>query len=127
MERTDNAVITMASAPLLTSTLGAWGATIQAPIIPIAAAVLPDGHVLMWSSDDVLTFETDIGAAPSTTLTAFVDPSTGNVSSVVNSGVAADMFCPGIAYLPDGRLLVNGGSSSSHTALFDPFSGTNGS
>ncbi len=109
------------------STLGAWSSTFQAPIIPIAAAVLPNGHLLMWSSDDVLTFEGDIGTAPSTTLTALFDPSTGSVGPVVDSGVAADMFCPGIAYLPDGRLLVNGGSSSSHTALYDPFSGANGS
>jgi galactose oxidase len=80
----------------------------------------------MWSSDDVAGFEGDIGTAPSTTLTAFFDPSTGIAGPLMNSGVAADMFCPGIAYLPDGRLLINGGSSSSHTALYDPFSSTNG-
>ena len=105
---------------------GAWSETFQSPIVPVAAALLPSGQLLMWSSDDVSTFETDIGTAPSTTLTAFFDPSTGNVSQLMNSGVAADMFCPGIAYLPDGRLLINGGSDSFHTALFDPFSNTNG-
>ena len=105
---------------------GAWSGTFQSPIVPVAAALLPSGQLLMWSSDDVSTFETDIGTAPSTTLTAFFDPSTGNVSQLMNSGVAADMFCPGIAYLPDGRLLINGGSNSFHTALFDPFSNTNG-
>ena len=35
----------------------------------------------------------------------------------------SDMFCSGITYLPDGRLLVNGGSSSPKTNLYDP--GTN--
>ncbi len=35
---------------------------------------------------------------------------------VLVSNTGHDMFCPGIANLPDGRLLVNGGSSSSKTS-----------
>ena len=31
-----------------------------------------------------------------------------------------DMFCPGTSMLPDGRILVNGGSSSSKTSIFNP-------
>ena len=32
----------------------------------------------------------------------------------------SDMFCPGIAYLSDGRVLVNGGDSSPKTSIYDP-------
>ena len=35
-----------------------------------------------------------------------------------------DMFCPGTAYLPNGQLLVNGGSSSPETTIYDPLSST---
>ena len=122
-DQPDKDGFTMASPP---GTLGAWSATFQSPIVPVAAAMLPSGQVLMWSSDSVSEISTDLGTTPSTTLTAFFDPSTGNVSPLLNNGVAADMFCPGIAYLPDGRLLINGGSSSFHTALYDPFGSTNG-
>src|SRR5262245_50492234 len=34
------------------------------------------------------------------------------------------MFCPGTAYLPNGQILVNGGSSSPETTIYDPPSST---
>nr|MCU0870502.1 discoidin domain-containing protein [Burkholderiales bacterium] len=34
-----------------------------------------------------------------------------------------DMFCPGTAYLADGRLLINGGIDAGHTSLYDPATG----
>jgi galactose oxidase len=86
-------------------------------IIPVAAAVLPNGNMIAWSSDSDTSFEGDIGTAPSHTLAAFFNPLTGFVSKELDTGVKADMFCPGIAYLADGQILVNGGSSSYHTAL----------
>lgn len=106
--------------------LGQWGATHQSPIIPVASAVLPTGLVMMWSASGD-SIDPDFGTAPATTQVAFFDPATGSVSPVEFSGVQASMFCPGVAYLPDGRLLINGGSSSSHTTLFDPFGGPHGS
>lgn len=105
---------------------GAWSDTIQAPIVAIAAAMLPTGNVLIWSSNMILTFETDIGTMPSNTLMAVLNPTTGSVTPALDSGVAADMFCPGMSMLPDGLLLVNGGSSSSHTSFYDPFVGATG-
>ena len=109
------------------SSLGAWSATIQSPIVAIAAAMLPTGKVLIWSSNTVLTFEGDIGTMPSNTLMAIITPSAGTVTPALDTGIAADMFCPGMSMLPDGRLLVDGGSSSSHTSLYNPFAGVTGS
>ena len=105
---------------------GAWSATIQAPIVAIAAAMLPSGNVLIWSSNTVLTFEGDIGTMPSNTLMAFITPSTGTVTPALDTGVAADMFCSGTSMLSNGLLMVDGGSSSSHTSFYDPFVGVNG-
>ena len=108
------------------STLGAWSATVTLPVVPVAVALLPNGNMIAWSSDSATSFEGDIGTAPSHTLATYFNPLTGYVSQQLDTGVAADMFCPGIAYLADGRILVNGGSSSYHTALYDPFHGTYG-
>ena len=107
-------------------TTGSWSVTYQAPIIPVVAAMLPTGSILMWSSNAADTFELDIGTTPSSTLVSFFDPTSGAVSSAMDAGVQADMFCPGISYLPNGQVLIAGGSSSSHTTLFNPFAGQYG-
>lgn len=99
---------------------GSWSAVESLPTNPIAAALLPNGNVLMWSSNAQLTFEGDIGSTPSQTDVTVFNPSNGQVVShqFVNS-MTADMFCPGTAYLADGRLLVNGGSSSPKTSIYN--------
>ena len=99
---------------------GSWSAVTSLPTNPIAAALLPSGNVLMWSSNAQLTFEGDIGSTPSQTDVTVFNPSSGQVVShqLINS-MMADMFCPGTAYLPDGRLLVNGGSSSPKTSIYN--------
>jgi Domain of unknown function (DUF1929) len=103
-----------------TTNLGQWSDTIQFPNVPAAAAVLPNGKLLTWSSNHAMSFETDIGAAPSQTYTSLYDPATNSVQETVVTSTMADMFCPGSAYLTDGRIMVNGGSSSSHTAIYNP-------
>ena len=37
---------------------------------------------------------------------------------MVNTG--HDMFCPGTSMLPDGKILISGGSNSSKTTLYNP-------
>ena len=106
--------------------LGSWSATVQLPTVPVAAAMLPNGKVLVWSSYDPLTFETDTSDAPNNTLMSVYDPATGAVSPLMDSGVEANMFCPSISYLPNGEILVAGGSSSDHTSIYNPFIGQYG-
>jgi galactose oxidase len=115
--------------------IGAWGCgtesarcsksgVIPLQVNPIAAALLPSGKVLMWSSNDQLTFESDIGSNPSQTYTELFDPSTlSEVVTIETSGLS-DMFCPGTARLPDGKVFVNGGSSSPKTTIYDPVANT---
>jgi galactose oxidase len=100
--------------------VGQWSAPIQFPNVPVSAAALPDGRLLTWASNQPFFFEGDTGQAASQTYTSIYDPATGSVEQAVQASMMADMFCSGIAYLTDGRIMVNGGSSSSHTALYDP-------
>ncbi len=101
--------------------LGAWSPVIEMPLIPVAASALPDGKVLVWSANDRFSFADPY--AYGYTQTAVFDPNTGTTDEELVSRTGHDMFCPGIAHLPDGRILVNGGSSAFDTSIYDPASG----
>jgi hypothetical protein len=88
--------------------------------VAAGAANLPDGRVLVWSAEDRFRF----GSALGRTYFAFLDPITGTTSERLVSETGHNMFCPGTSYLPDGRLLINGGIDAAETTLYDPASGT---
>lgn len=96
-----------------------WSPVITLPLVPAAAANLPDGKVLLWSSDNRLEF-----GGGGSTYTALLDPATLAVTESLTSETGHDMFCPGTTNLADGRVLVNGGVDSAKTSLFDPASGS---
>ena len=102
--------------------IGRWSEVIPFPNIPVSAAVLPNGKLLTWSSYQPFFFEGDIGAEASQTYTSIFDPPTRAFTPGEVISTMGDMFCSGIAYLADGRVMVNGGSSSQHTAVYDPVS-----
>jgi galactose oxidase len=99
----------------------AWSALVPVAIIPVAAANLPDGKVLMWSAYDPLNFGANQAGQ---TYTTVFDPVTSSSTALLVTNTAHDMFCPGTANLPDGRVLVNGGSTSLKTSIYDWRSGT---
>ncbi|SAL53630.1 oxidase [Caballeronia sordidicola] len=99
-----------------------WTAPITLPMVPAAAANLPTGNVVVWSADMQLDF-TSGEITPGKTYTAVFNPTAGTFKQMLVSNTGHDMFCPGIANLPDGRLLVNGGSSSSKTSLYSATTG----
>jgi galactose oxidase len=78
----------------------------------------------MWSANTQFSIEGDVGTTPSQTYTAIFDPSTGSSTQTIETSGLSDMFCPGTARLPDGKVLVNGGSSSPKTTIYDPVSNT---
>ncbi|MCU1593607.1 MAG: hypothetical protein JWO12_999 [Frankiales bacterium] len=98
---------------------GGWSTTFGLPIVPVAAAALPTGKVLMWASSGAT-----YGVKDGMTQTALYDPATGAISQATVTNTGHDMFCPGTALLPDGRLLVNGGSDDDKTSLYDPVTGS---
>jgi galactose oxidase len=102
-----------------------WSAPISLPLVPVAAANLPDGTVLVWSADSPLNFtlgeiNPEKKSGPGITYTAIFDPAAGTSTQTVVSNIGHDMFCPGIANLPDGRVFVTGGSSSAKTSIYNP-------
>jgi galactose oxidase len=99
---------------------GEWTELSALSLIPVAAANLPDGRVLMWSAEDRFSFASDGGR----TYTLIYNPITGATSEVLVSNTGHDMFCPGIANLSDGRIHVTGGLSSSKTSVYDPVTAT---
>ena len=106
--------------PAAAQVKGTWSAVIPLPNVPVAASVLPNGKILTWSSNNEFTFEGDIGASASQTQTSLFDPVTQQSTLRIVKNTLSDMFCPGITVLADGRVLVNGGSSSASANLYDP-------
>ncbi|MEM9131700.1 MAG: galactose oxidase-like domain-containing protein [Actinomycetota bacterium] len=100
---------------------GLWSPVIHMPLIPVAAAALPDGKVLVWAANN----RSDFGDyyRYSYTQTGVFDPATGQTVEETISHTGHDMFCPGIVNLPDGRIFVNGGSSAYHTSIYNPTTG----
>jgi galactose oxidase len=96
---------------------GTWSAPIGFPLVPVAAAQLPNGKILTWSSYAVDTFG---GSPGGRTITATYDPATGVVTQRTVTETGHDMFCPGISALADGRIIVTGGNNSNKTSLYDP-------
>jgi galactose oxidase len=99
-----------------------WSPKLNFTLVPAAAANLPDGRVLLWSAYGRLYFDAPPGD-PGKTYTAIYNPATGQTIEQLITVTGHDMFCPGTTLLPDGRILVNGGSSSAKTSIFHPDSG----
>jgi galactose oxidase len=97
------------------SARGTWGAPVGFPLVPVAAALLPNGKILTWSS-----YATNNYGGSGKTITATLDPATGVVTQRTVTETGHDMFCPGISVLPDGRILVTGGDDSAKTSIYDP-------
>ena len=109
--------ITLAQATALPSK---WTAPTNLPLIPVAAANLPNGKILVWSAYNRFDYGGDFGQ----TYTAIFDPSTGSSTETLVTNTQHDMFCPGIANLPDGTIFVTGGSSSTKVSMYSPNTNT---
>src|SRR5262249_36023597 len=96
-----------------------WSPKTTFPIVPAAVANMSDGRLILWSANSELYF----GCCGAKTYTVIYNPASGQQSEVLVSNTGHNMFCPGTTMLADGRLLVNGGSSSSKTSIFDPRTG----
>src|SRR6266480_4726800 len=97
------------------ATVGQWSARTPWPYKAAHAALLPTGKVLWWPPFDN-------GDNP-----YLWDPATNTNTAIAHVG--ANIFCAGLSFLPDGRLLVSGGHIGTWTGLpnayiFDPSTST---
>ena len=88
---------------------GRWGATFQTPVVGIHLHLLPTGKVLLWG---------DRGAAQ------LWDPARPGAGFTALSKTYR-IFCSGHTFLPDGRLLITGGTITGtkgdpRAVIFDP-------
>ena len=98
--------------------VGQWGPTIGFPLVPVAAALLPNNEMLVWSADQDLAFgQSD---PDDWTQTAILNLTTGAVSQDTVTNTDHNMFCPGVVVLPNGDVMVTGGLSDQQTSIYDP-------
>jgi galactose oxidase len=102
----------LAAAASAVATTGRWGAKFSTPVVAVHMHLLPTGRVLFWG---------DRGGAQ------LWDPAHPAAGFTAMAKIYR-IFCSGHTFLPDGRLLVTGGtitgtSGEARGALFDPASG----
>ncbi len=94
--------------------LGKWSPVISLPLVPSSGAVLPNGKLLLWSADGEFSFGSGKLAK-----SVVLDPVTLAQQSLT-AYAGHNMFCTGTTNLADGRVLVNGGSQSEVTSIYNP-------
>lgn len=94
--------------------LGRWGPVINWPQIAVGAANRPDGRIMTWSAEFASTF----GSKLERNIASVFDPETQQFVNADFDG--HNMFCAGVAMLPDGEvLLAGGGQTVSETSIFE--------
>ncbi len=100
-----------------------WSALLPLNFVPVSAANLPDGKVLLWAGSGKFSFSSDgnAGQKAQTYSTVFdPDPAATSLADHLVTETDHEMFCVGTSNLPDGRVLVTGGSNSGSVSLYDP-------
>ena len=100
---------------------GAWGPTLDLPIVPVAgahAAGLNGEHdrIILWSAWSDNQFFASPGGA---TYTTTWKPDTQEIVEEDVTNTQHDMFCPGISMDIDGKIVVTGGADSDKTSIFN--------
>jgi galactose oxidase len=93
-----------------------WSAPVAEKSVAVAAANLPNGKILTWAADSTIAFGT---TGTGQTYTELLDPVAGTDSQAFVTNTGHNMFCPGIANLPDGTIFVNGGETNPNTSIYN--------
>lgn len=95
---------------------GAWGPTVDFPVIPVSGANEITGKLVLWSSWASDQFHSTPGGQ--TAMTQW-DPLTNAIAQRMVANTNHDMFCPGTAIDGTGMLIVSGGNDAIVTSLYD--------
>ena len=97
--------------------MGAWGPTIEFPLVPCSATIeWSSGNLLVWSSYNPSTFG---GSNDIQTITATYDPATALVTQALITNTAHDMFCEGLSMDFSGQVFATGGNTDDATSYYD--------
>jgi hypothetical protein len=102
--------------------VGSWGPVVSWPVVGVHVALMPNGKVLAY--DSVGDKATETYPDHDHTRATVWDPVTG-IQTPVNV-TDFNVFCSGLAHLPDGSLLLAGGNKNAQlqgirqTHIFDP-------
>ena len=103
--------------------VGQWGPVVDWPVVGVHVALLPNGKVLAY--DSIGDNATETYPVQDHTRATLWDPVTGT-QTPVNVDTGFNIFCSGLAHLPDGRMFIAGGNKDQalngivQTHLFDP-------
>jgi len=86
------------------------------PIVPVAAANLPDGRILAWAA----ALKDDFRNGKGKTAVSIFDPKTQKSTDRSVQDTNHDMFCPGTSVLGDGRVMITGGRDAKTTTFYIP-------
>ena len=99
--------------------LGEWGPTVNFPLVPVGVFIDPiGGKVISFSSYAHDSFGQ--GVTDHTTLTATWDPTTYTISQRHVRETNHDMFCPGMSFDVNGRMIISGGETADTVSIYDP-------
>lgn len=97
--------------------VGAWGPTIEFPLVPVSATIeWSSGNLLVWSSYNPSTFG---GSNLIQTITATYSPGTGLVTQALITNTDHDMFCEGLSMDFTGQVFATGGNTDDATSYYD--------
>ena len=99
------------------ASLAKWSAPIDLKMVAASGSVLANGKLLLWAGASPQGF-----GGGGRTISALFDPLANALMSRNVTETGHEMFCPGTARLPDGRLMVNGGVNAKTTSIYDPVS-----
>ncbi|KAJ5648084.1 hypothetical protein N7490_004456 [Penicillium lividum] len=97
--------------------LGAWGPTIDFPLVPVAGAVdAHSGEVVAWSAWGYNIFT---GGKGGKTQTATWNGGAQSVTRRAVTNTQHDMFCPGTSIDAEGKFVVTGGADAGQTSIYN--------
>jgi hypothetical protein len=103
--------------------VGEWGPVVDWPVVGVHVALLPNGKVLAY--DSIGDHATETYPVQDHTRATVWDPATGT-QTPVDLDTGFNIFCSGLAHLPDGRMFMAGGNKDQQlngivqTHIFDP-------
>jgi hypothetical protein len=96
----------------------AWTSPRHIGMVPVAGSTLPNGKLLFWAAENRTSFSAYTDKM--STWTTIYDPTTDQATELEVTAPGSNMFCPGTNVLPDGRILVTGGTSDYNATVYNP-------